>query len=152
MPYICGMETPYSDEPESQEQPVEIYSRQAIVGFSIFFSTIFGGALLFINLWKVGYRKEAWQVLAFSIIYGLASSLAVNSISSPGSFVAITFNFVGAMLLSSYFFPKYFPDNDYYPKPIWSALAISIIASIGLLLAMYYSGNLPELEKALSKK
>lgn len=147
------MESPYLEEPgQSQEEAVEIYSRRAIVGFSIFFSTVFGGVLLFINLWKVGLKSAAWQVLAFSVAYTLFASLAVNSIGNTSNFIAIGFNFVGAMILANYFFPKYFPDTDYYPKPIWGALAVSIMVSLGLFLIMYYTGNLPEIQKMLSKK
>jgi hypothetical protein len=151
------MDDQYTEEPKEQpgdvpEEPVDIYSKRAIRGFSIIFSTVFGGVLLMINLWQVGYKKAAWGVLGFSVVYTLVASLLINSMKTPSSLMAIGINLIGGMILTEYFFPKYFPDNDYYPKPIWNALAVSILVTLTVFMIMYYTGNLPELNKALLKK
>jgi len=150
------MDNQYTEEPEEiQENPedaVDIYSRRAVLGFSIFFSTLFGGVLLMINLWQVGYKKAAWVILAFSLGYTLLTSMIVRSMGIQNNFAAIGFNLLGGVILINYFFPKYFPDEDYYPRPIWNALAVTILVFIGLGMLMYYTGNWPELTKALAKK
>lgn len=136
------MENLQDNEPEfveqeaEQEGAVEIYSRNAILGFSIFFSTIFGGALLVINLFKAGLRKAGWIVIAFSIIYYLLGIFVVKGLSLKGSvplLLPIVFNIGGGFILSNYFFPKYFPDDDYYPRSIWGALMVSLIISLAVL-------------------
>jgi hypothetical protein len=145
------MELPDTEEPEgSQDEQVEIYSKRAIRGFSIFFSTIFGGVLLFINLRKAGYKQEANTVLAFAIGYTFLSSFLVGIIGAT-SITSLLFNLAGGMILSDYFFPKYFPEDDYYPKPIWGALGVSLIISISLFSILYFNGQLPEVTKMLSK-
>jgi len=142
------MENQYIEpEEEGQEEHVEIYSKMAIRGFSIFFSPLFGGVLLYRNLRAAGYKKGAGVVLLFSVLYMLASIIIVsNFINSSGASLAI--NIVGAFILSDYFFPKYFPDDDYYPKPIWTALGISLLIVLVLVLSLYYTGNLPQLSSA----
>lgn len=135
---------PEENSENGQDEHVEIYSKWAIRGFSIFFSTIFGGILLYRNLNTVGYKKAATNVLIFSVLYTLAVVVIVsNFLNNSGASVA--FNVVGGIILSDYFFPKYFPDNDYYPKPIWKALGISLLICITLVSILYYTGNFPEL-------
>lgn len=135
------------NEPEEPIQPadnnpdydVEIYSRSAIWGFSIFFSTIFGGILLMLNLRAAGFKKAANQVLLFSVAYLLVSSLLLNALgASP--YTALAFNMIGAAILTQYFFNKYFPETDYYPKSIIMPLLISVLVCIPILLFMYYYG------------
>lgn len=43
-----------------------IYSKRAILGFSVFFTTVFGGVLLMQNLLNINRKKKRilfWQVL-----------------------------------------------------------------------------------------
>ena len=143
------MENEYEEPEENQEEiiegeHVEIYSKMAIRGFSIFFSPLFGGVLLFRNLKVAGYNSGARRVMVFSILYTLASIIIVSNFINSSA-VSLVINIVGAFILSDYFFPKYFPDNDYYPKPIWSALGISLLILLVLFLLLYYTGNLPQL-------
>lgn len=135
---------PEENQAERNDDHVEIYSKMAIRGFSIFFSTLFGGVLLYRNLRVAGYKSGAGIVLLFSVLYTLASIIIFsNFIGSSAASIAI--NIVGGFILSDYFFPKYFPDNDYYPKPIWTALGISILICVTLVMILYYTGNLPQL-------
>lgn len=148
------MENEYPEEQEEsqeeiQEEHVEIYSKWAILGFSIFFSTLIGGILLIINLRKAGYKQAVYTVLAFMIGYTLAGSILLGGV---GGNLSLVVNVIGGFILSGYFFPKYFPDNDYYPRPIWGALAISVLVSVTAVLILYYTGHLPELNAAMAKK
>lgn len=125
-------------EEQDSEDAVEIYSKWAIWGFSIFFSTIFGGVLLVLNLRAVGLKKAANTVLIFSILYFLASGIIVGFLGMTGSYTPLFFNIVGAAILTGYFFNKYFPENDYYPKSIAKPLVISIIIAFALIFVAYY--------------
>lgn len=148
------MENEYPEQPEEsqdeiQDEHVEIYSKWAILGFSIFFSTLIGGILLMINLRKAGYKQAVYTVLVFMIGYTLAGSILLGGV---GGNLSLVVNVIGGFILSGYFFPKYFPDNDYYPRPIWGALAISVLVSVTAVLILYYTGHLPELNAAMAKK
>jgi len=137
------MENYTPDNEEIDLEPVEIYSKNAIRGFSIFFSTIFGGVLLYQNLKTAGYKKGANTVLTFAIIYTLITVIIVSNLAHVSSSSSIVFNLIGGFILSDYFFSKYFPDNDYYPKPIWNALGVSILICIVLVTIIIYSGGVP---------
>jgi hypothetical protein len=134
------MEIDENNVPEEQDDSyVEIYSKSAIWGFSIFFSPVFGGVLLMLNLRAAGYKRAANIVLIFSIAYMLVSGIILNLVllkykTDPIylNIASVVFNVAGGGILAEYFFRKYFPDNDYYPKSIANALMISILVALPL--------------------
>jgi hypothetical protein len=126
-------------EEQNNDGAVEIYSKWAIWGFSIFFSTIFGGVLLMSNLRAVGLKKAGNNVLIFSILYSITSVIVAGAFGANNSYASIFFNVTGAAILTGYFFKKYFPDNDYYPKSIGKPLIISIAISLSIVLIIYYT-------------
>jgi hypothetical protein len=118
----------------------KIYSKKAIRGFSFAFTTIFGGVLLRQNLRDVGKKKEGNTVLIFSILFTVLSILIVNIPDKPITSLSFLCNIVGASVLGEYFFKKYFPDPDNYPKKkIWKPLLISIAIIIPFVLAIIYA-------------
>jgi hypothetical protein len=139
----------------SEDDYVDIYSKKAIFWFCIFFDVIFGGVLLIINLLAAGYKKAATQVILFSVLYymltiyiislpGIKIDLAILKKASTGallspaeakillSYAALTIvlKVIGGLVLTRYFFKKYFPDDDYYPKPIWRAVMVALLISL----------------------
>ena len=141
----------------SEDDYVDIYSKRAIFWFCIFFDVVFGGVLLMINLITAGYRKAASHVLLFSVLYyiltiyiisisGIKVDVATLKKASSGvqlspaeikpllslAGLTIILKIVGGFILTRYFFKKYFPDNDYYPKPIWRAIMVSLLISLFL--------------------
>jgi hypothetical protein len=135
------MEVDENNMPEEQEgEYVEIYSGWAIWWFSVLASPLFGGVLLVLNLKAAGYKKAMYMVLAFIILYMIMANVVINQfllthkvdfkVLSPnlGIFCGITIglNIIAGLILSLYFFKKYFPDNDYYPKSILSPLFITV--------------------------
>jgi len=130
------IDTTLEQVPDSE---IKIYSKKAIWGFSIFFSTIFGGILLMLNLKDIDRKKEANTVLIFSIIFTALTIFIVNIQETPNSSLTFLCNIVGGMILSEYFYKKYFPnDESYGKKKIWKPLIISIAITIPLILAMIY--------------
>ncbi len=132
-------EEPAQPAENNQDYDVEIYSRSAIWGFSIFFSTIFGGILLMLNLKAAGHKKAGNQVLLFSVAYLLLSSLLLDALGA-NPYIALVFNMIGAAILTQYFFNKYFPETDYYPKSIAIPLLVSLLICIPIGLFVYYYG------------
>jgi len=132
-----------------EEGYVEIYSKKAVFGFSVFPAPFVGGILLLLNLKEAGYKKAILPVLIFTIFYYLLTNLVLNEVLITykvdlktinintaylfGAFFAM--NIIGGIILTQYFFKKYFPDNDYYPKSIARPLLIIIfiIFVLGLM-------------------
>lgn len=132
---------PLDDNIVLNEEPLpKIYSKNAIWGFSIFFTTIFGGVLLMQNLRDIGNKKEANHVLIFSILFTILVMAVVNSLPSPNSAITLLCNGIGALILNEYFFKRNFPtSNKYEYKKIWKPLIISIIISIPFVWAAIYT-------------
>ena len=127
------MELDENNVPEEQEGDyVEIYSKMAIWGFSIFVSPLFGGILLMLNLKAAGYKKAVNTVLIFTVCYVIASEAIIVFLTKVYKLnlyvlgaVSIGLTLVGAFTIAEYFFNKYFPENDYYPKSIAKPLLIA---------------------------
>jgi hypothetical protein len=150
------MEFEENNLPEEQEEDsVEIYSKRAIFWFSVL-SPLFGGALLLLNLKAAGYKKALYTVAIFTLLYYFLSNILLaayvgyykidlqayqakilaykgNDLSIIDGRVvllmvgAIGANVLGGLILSRYFFRRYFPENDYYPKSILSPLFVTIV-------------------------
>ncbi|NVO31699.1 hypothetical protein [Hymenobacter lapidiphilus] len=123
----------------NQGNAVKIYSKKAILGFSIIFAPIFGGVLLRQNLIDDNKKKEANIVLVTSILFTILTILIVNSMEKATSLLTYLLNMGWGLILSEYFFKKYFPDNSHVYKNIWKSLFISIAITIPFLLAIIYS-------------
>jgi uncharacterized membrane protein len=144
----------YKQEEPSEEDYVEIYSKRAIIGFSVFFNVIFGGAFLVINMFNAGYKKEIGRVIGFSFFYYFLSMylLALSGIRIDPKILdmlaksqqvsnadkmqlalvvvlTLSINFIGGLILTQYFYKKYFPEDDYYPKPVGRAIVICLFVS-----------------------
>lgn len=117
----------------------KIYSKRVIFGFSILFSTIFGGVLLMQNLRDVDRKKEANLVLLVSILYTALVMVLATTNAQHNSTLTWLMNAIGGSILCEYFFRKNFPDeNRYGKKKIWKPLLISVlIIAPFLLLAVY---------------
>lgn len=121
----------------------KIYSKKAILGCSIFLSTLFGGVLLFQNLMDVNKKKEAYTVLGISIVITILTAIIVNIPEKPMSALAYICGFAGGALLSNYFVPKYFPNEEQYPKKaIWKPLIIGIIIVVIIVALTIYSASI----------
>ena len=134
------MENEILKQKEGNTIPLKIYSKKAIFGFSVCFTTVFGGFLLMQNLKDLGKKKEGNIVLIFSILYTTVSIILINLISSNNTTKTYIFNVFGGVLLGHYFFTKYIPnEEEYETKAIWKPLIISILITIPFIWALLYS-------------
>lgn len=127
--------------PDNEEDYVEIYSKKAIFWFSVF-SPLYAAILLVINLWVAGFKAAVYQVVAFILLWAFATYWVENQLEqvlnvnlnnpaiSPGiiylNLVSVAMNVVCGIILTRFFFKKYFPDDDYYPRNIQTPLFIFI--------------------------
>ena len=126
--------------PINPEAP-KLYSARAIRLFSVVFTTVFGGVLLYQNLKDLGNRAAAGRVLMLSIGYTLLEMAILWNIPvQRTSSLTIGLNLIGGYALANYFLPKYIPDAENYPtKTVWKPLIISILITLPFLLALFYS-------------
>lgn len=157
---FAPMEFDENNEVEEQdsEGAVEIYSRRAIWWFSMP-SPLIGGILLAINLYNAGYKKAIYGVMAFALFVHIAINITIYKLfefyhldmtkinvknidlDTQMKFlkiyaIGIAINIIAATILTRYFFKKYFPDDDYYPKSIIRPLFITVM----VLLILNYIG------------
>ena len=144
-------EAPISKEnTESNKSPFEelevpvLYSKNAILGFTIFFSTIFGAVLLMQNLKQMNKPKVRNQVLIFGLVYTLCSTILLNYL--PKSiFTTLILNVIGYAVLTEYFWNthlgKYLVHQN---KQIWKILGISMLIVFALIFLLFLTQNLEQ--------
>jgi uncharacterized membrane protein YidH (DUF202 family) len=121
----------------------KIYSRHAILGFSIFFSTLFGGILLYQNLISAQKKTEAYIVLAVSVVLTIITIIIGGLQENPKSTYAYVSGLLGGCLLSYFFVPKYFPDEaQYSKKSIWIPLLVGLAITAIFVFFIIYSTSL----------
>lgn len=124
------------DRPYSGEIDLSIYSSNAIVGFSLFFSPIFGAVLMMYNLRDIGKYREGNIVFLLSVAYCVLLVWGISSVGDLPGTMAYPLNIVVAIILGRPVFKKYFPDGTQYQKksilkPL--IIGISIVAFLLLL-------------------
>jgi len=134
-----NLETQEKSTTESTIQ-LKIYSKKAIWGFSVFFSSIFGAVLLMQNLKYIGKKKESYIVLLLSIFYTALTIYIVNIPAEPKSSLTLLCNMIGGVILTEFVYKKNFPnDQNIEKKKIWKPLIISVLIIIPFILALIYS-------------
>lgn len=116
-----------------EEAVVSLYSRSAVFGFSIFFSTIFGSILLMINLRRLGEKRKGFEILLLGIAYAILSSVLVD-LAGSNLVLSLVLNVLGGYLMSTYFWAKYIGLEFSHEKqsiliPLILGIAMSLIAT-----------------------
>ena len=120
----------------------KIYSSKAILGFSVFMSSLFGGILLYINLRNLKKNKEANIVLVISIILTLLTYFVMSIPENPKSSLAYLCGFIGGGILSYFLVPKYIPNEEDFPKKqIWKPLIIALLIVIVFISLIIFSNE-----------
>lgn len=102
---------------------------------------LFGGVLLYQNLMDVKKKKEAYLVLGISVLFTMVVICIGSLQEHPKSSLGYISGLLGGSLLSYYFVPKYFPDEEQYPKkPVWKTLIIGILIFAGFMGLVIYGG------------
>jgi hypothetical protein len=133
--------TVFPETKQADEHPDVIvppmYSRSAILGFSLFFSPITGGILLAINAAKIS-KKYVLPILLFAISYTALQVYASLKIPK-GNFLGLLVPVAGALLLSDVLWNMYIGRKvKYKNRSILVPLIISIIIFAPLIYLVYY--------------
>ncbi len=130
-----------TDKLDGIVKPV-IYSKQAIWGFSVFFTPLFGGILFMQNLKDISKRKEANLVLVISLLLTALIIFINIAFDIKSRYVTFLCNLGAALILSEYYYKKYFPDEaDYEKKKIWKPLIIGILICVAFVILALVAEN-----------
>jgi len=135
-------------QPEQQQQDIAIYSKWAILGFSILVSPLVGAILLMINLRSIGFRRQATSILLFTIGYLFLASIIISGVlnlppnitlaqlthNKPFIIYSLVAQIIGGGILAEYFYKKYFPADHYTYKSVWRPLVVMLIIMLALNL------------------
>ena len=108
----------------------EYFSQQAIFGFSVLFSVIFGGVLVAFNVNRAKSKSAAFLIIILSIIYS-AIEFDLLKDAGGGILLKFLFNSVGAYALNYFCWNRFIGKTTVYRA---RSLLIPIIIGIGLLL------------------
>ena len=115
-----------------------LYSKRAIQGFTIFFSTLFGAVLLMSNLKKMNKPKTRVEVLVFGISYTFLTIILLDYLPKT-FFLTILFNLVGYAVLVEYFWNKNLgKELQHQKKQISKPLIISFAILVLLVFLQFY--------------
>ncbi len=134
------------------EQPEEVkvvlpvlYSQTVILAFTIFFSPLFGGIMLAMNVWKLN-KKAVWQVILFSVVFTAFAGYLSYYILPPGSFAAILIRIAGALILSELLWNQLIGKGVKYDKrKITIPLIIALLITIPVIYYLYQHPELIQL-------
>lgn len=141
------MDTEEPGDFQPEKEKIAIYSKWAILGFSIFFSPLVGSILLMLNLRRTGNRSAGYLVLFFGLIYIIIDKIAALKLAGVDIanmtqqklvsnnrmvYYSIAFDILGGAILTEYFFKKYLKSDNYTSRSIFPPLLI-IIAIFFLL-------------------
>jgi hypothetical protein len=138
------MEFDETEDQHPQQQPLAIYSKWAILGFSVFFSPVIGAILLMINLRAAGHKAAGFMVLVGGICYLFLCEILLNIpdhakglvLDKQTQIYVIVFNIIGGGILAEVVFKRYFKDDNYQTRSIWTPLLIIIGATFLLSMVL----------------
>tara|TARA_B100000795_G_scaffold59818_1_gene39864 strand:+ start:8574 stop:9203 length:630 start_codon:yes stop_codon:yes gene_type:complete len=129
-------------EEEEEEVPPILFSKRAIRGFTIFFSTLFGVVLLMHNLKKMNKRKARMEVLFFGIFYTFFTMILLSYLPTT-LFITLLFNGIGYVVLTEYFWNKSLGKNvEYQKEQITKPVIISLSIVAFIIYIQFSSGVL----------
>ncbi|MFL3660895.1 MAG: hypothetical protein ACI6PN_04020 [Polaribacter sp.] len=127
---------------EEEEVPPILFSKRAIRGFTIFFSTLFGVVLLMHNLKKMNKRKARMEVLFFGIFYTFFTMILLSYLPTT-LFITLLFNGIGYVVLTEYFWNKSLGKNvEYQKEQITKPVIISLSIVAFIIYIQFSSGVL----------
>jgi len=116
-----------------------LYSKKAIQGFTIFFSTLFGAILLMSNLQKMNKPKARIEVFVFGIVYTIFTIVLLNYLPKT-FFLTLIFNIVGYAILIEYYWNKNLGKEFKHEK---KQVKKPLIISLSVLAVLVFFSMIP---------
>lgn len=120
---------------ESLETLPELYSSNAIIIFSIFFTAIGGAIMMAHNFKQIGNQEKSKIVLQFGCFYAVLTMLLI----AVTDILLIQFLFQLPALIGGYIlvarFEKYYPEDlEHRTKPVRQIVINAVVITVGLLI------------------
>ena len=111
----------------SEEKP-KLFSKPAILVFSILLSTFFGALLFAQNLKEVAKKKDIFGVILFSIIWNMILYKFLGKFIHNSLVVLGITNALGGLILIFPFWNYFLKDiTDYKRNKIWGPLILFVV-------------------------
>ncbi len=120
----------------TSENKVKLYSKLAIVLFSIFGTTFYGALMYSANLKAIGKKDNLIGPILFAIIFNLLVSSGLGKLDLSLTYTFLPINAVGGIILSFVFWKEQIgPDLEYKTRSIWPPL-IALVVMYGVLIGL----------------
>jgi hypothetical protein len=143
------MESEENEDFQPESEKIAIYSKWAILGFSVFFSPVAGGILLMMNLRRIGKKAEGFLVLICGIVYNILVEIVLLKVlgmdikkTAPQAllgnhqliYYSLALYLLGGGVLAEIIFRRYFHADNYESRSI--AVPLLILIGISLLFIL----------------
>lgn len=110
----------------NQIKEARLFSKLAIVLFSIFGSTLFGAVLFSDNLRQIGLGKKSFSPIVFALVYNFLVSRIIQQFQVPIAIFPL--NFVGGVVLAFVFWKELIgEEEDFKTRPVWGPLMVIVL-------------------------
>jgi hypothetical protein len=118
-----------------------LYSVVSIMVFSVLFSVIAGGIMMFVNFRRTGHKAESFKVLGFSLLFTLVSVIILSFAGSTSPVISVILNILGGYLIEQLFWNRVLgPGFLFYKQEVWTALLVALLAISPLVWFLIQSG------------
>ena len=110
----------------NQIKEARLFSKLAIILFSIFGSTLFGAVLLSDNLRQLNLGKKSIGPIVFALIYNLMVSRIIQQFEIPIAIFPL--NFIGGIVLAFVFWKELIGEEEQFKdRPVWGPLVVVVV-------------------------
>ena len=119
---------------------LNLYSKDAIWGFSLIISPLFASVLFLINMVKLGKASVGYLILFTMIAYQMIANYIVLNLTE-NLFIGLVPNIIGGYLLANLFWGKLIGHNtSYQTRSLKTPILIAIIMVLIIAVYLYTKG------------
>lgn len=121
------------------ENVKKIYSKTAIVLFSLFGTTFLGAILYSMNLNVIGKKKNIPLLLILSLIYTVGASYLIKSLGILAIYAYVLLHLIGSLVIIVPLWNKQIGSSKNYEKRKVATTIAIVLAIFGLLFLVNVS-------------
>lgn len=110
----------------NQHKEARLFSKLAIILFSIFGSSLFGAVLFSDNLRQLGLGKKSYSPIVFALVYNFLVSRIIQQFEIPIAIFPL--NFLGGVVLAFVLWKELIgEEEDFKTRPVWGPLTVIVL-------------------------
>lgn len=122
---------------------LNLYSKDAIWGFSLIISPLFASVLFLINMMKLGKDSVGYLILFTMIAYQMIANYIVLNLTE-NIFIGLVPNIIGGYLLASLFWKIFIGNSTTYQKrSLKTPILVAVIMVLIIAVYLYIKGISP---------